>query len=136
MLSRVSAALWGLMVLAFAVASLGIVNTLTMNIHDQTREFGVLRALGLKRGQVFKVVVAQAVLLAGLSLVPGALAGAGMAFAINRASAAWTGSPAPFQMDFLLIFGACALALVMAVLAALSPARQAVRLPVATAIQS
>ena len=44
MLGRVSGALWGLMVLAFAVASLGIVNTLTMNVHDQTREFGVLRA--------------------------------------------------------------------------------------------
>jgi putative ABC transport system permease protein len=135
MLGRVSGALWGLMVLAFAVASLGIVNTLTMNVHDQTREFGVLRALGLKRAQVAKVVVAQAVLLAGISLLPGALAGIGMAYAINRASAAWTGSPAPFQMDFLLIFGACVLAIVMAVLAALSPARQAVRLPVATAIQ-
>jgi putative ABC transport system permease protein len=135
MLSRVSGALWGLMVLAFAVASLGIVNTLTMNVHDQTREFGVLRALGLKRGQVCKVVVIQAVLLAGLSLLPGALAGAGMAYAINRASAAWTGSPTPFQLDFRLLFGACALAVVMAVLAALSPARQAVRLSVATAIQ-
>jgi putative ABC transport system permease protein len=135
MLSRVSGALWGLMALAFAVASLGIVNTLTMNVHDQTREFGVLRALGLKRGQVCKVVVAQAVLLASLSLLPGALAGTGMAYAINRASAAWTGSPTPFQMDFLLLFGACALAVVMAVLAALSPARQAVRLSVATAIQ-
>jgi putative ABC transport system permease protein len=135
MLGRVSGALWGLMVLAFAVASLGIVNTLTMNVHDQTREFGVLRALGLKRGQVCKVVVAQAVLLAGLGLLPGALAGAGMAYAINRASAAWTGSPSPFQMDFLLVFGACALAVVMAVLAALSPARQALRLSVATAIQ-
>ncbi len=136
MLGRVSGALWGLMVLAFAVASLGIVNTLTMNVHDQTREFGVLRALGLKRGQLFKVVVTQAVLLAGLSLLPGALAGAGMAYAINRASAAWTGSPTPFQMDFLLLFGACVLAVIMAVLAALSPMRQAVRLSVATAIQS
>ncbi|MGH7174242.1 MAG: FtsX-like permease family protein, partial [Gemmataceae bacterium] len=135
MLGRVSGALWGLMVLAFAVASLGIVNTLTMNVHDQTREFGVLRALGLKRGQVGKVVVTQAVLLAGISVLPGALAGAGMAYAINRASAAWTGSPAPFEMDFMLIFGACVLAVVMAVLAALSPARQAVRLSVATAIQ-
>jgi len=135
MLSRVSGALWGLMVLAFAVASLGIVNTLTMNVHDQTREFGVLRALGLKRAQVFKVVVIQAVLLAGLSLLPAALAGTGMAYAINRASAAWTGSPAPFQMDFLLLFGACLLAVVMALLAALAPARQAVHLCVATAIQ-
>ncbi len=135
MLSRISGALWGLMVLAFAVASLGIVNTLTMNVHDQTREFGVLRALGLKRSQVFKVLIVQAMLLAGLSLLPGALAGAGMAYAINRASAAWTGSPTHFQMDFSLIFGASVLSVVMAVLAALSPARQAVRLSVARAIQ-
>ena len=96
---------------------------------------GVLRALGLKRGQVGKVVLAQAVLLAGISLLPGALAGAGMAYAINRASAAWTGSPAPFEIDLILILGACVLAVVMAVLASLSPARQAVRLSVATAIQ-
>jgi putative ABC transport system permease protein len=135
MLSRVSGALWGLMVLAFAVASLGIVNTLTMNVHDQSREFAVLRALGLKRGQVCKIVIAQAALLAGLSLLPGALAGAGMAYAIHRAGAAWTGSQAPFEMDFLLLCGACALAVAIAVVAALPPARQAVRLPVATAIQ-
>ncbi len=136
MLSRVSGALWGLMVLAFAVASLGIVNTLTMNVHDQTREFGVLRALGLKRGQVGKVIIAQAVVLAGISLLPGALAGVGMAYAINRASAAWTGSMASFQMDFILILGACVLAVVMSVLAALSPARRAVHLSVTAAIAS
>jgi putative ABC transport system permease protein len=135
MLNRVGAALWGLMVLAFAVASLGIVNTLTMNVHDQTREFGVLRALGLKRMQVGKVVLAQALMLAGVSLVPGAIAGVGMAYAINRASAAWTGTACVFKMDFVLIIGSCTAALVMAMLAALSPARRAVRLPVALAMR-
>lgn len=134
MLSRVSGALWGLMVLAFAVASLGVVNTLTMNVHDQTREFGVLRALGLKRLQVGKIVISQAVLLAGISVVPGAFAGVGMAYAIHRAGAAWTGSPAPFKMDIILILGSCAVAVLMAALASVSPARQAVRLPVTQAI--
>lgn len=122
------------MVLAFAVASLGIVNTLTMNVHDQTREFGVLRSLGLKRGQVCKIVVAQAVLLAGLSLLPGAAAGAGLAYVIHRASAPMTGSPSSFQMGFLLVFGAW-VAVVVALVAALSPARQTVRMSLATAIQ-
>jgi putative ABC transport system permease protein len=134
MLNRVSGALWGLMILAFAVASLGVVNTLTRNVHDQLRAFAVLRALGLRGGQVCRIVVVQALLLAGLSLAPGVLAGAGMAYAIQRASAAWTGSPAPFQIDFRLIFGVCGLAMGMAVLAALAPARQAVRLSVAQAI--
>ena len=135
MLGRVSAALWGLITLAFAVASLGIVNTLTMNVHDHTREFGMLRALGLQRGQVCKVVLAQAVLLAVISLVPGALAGVAMAYAINRSSAAWMGSPAPFQIDATLVLGSCVLAVLMAALAALSPARQALRLSVTRALQ-
>jgi len=136
MLSRVSGALWGLMVLAFAVASLGIVNTLTMNIHDQTREFGVLRALGFKRGQVVKVVLAQAALLAAISLLPGTIAGVAMAYSIHRASAAWAGPQTAFRIDGCLILGACVLAVVMAVVAAIAPSRKAVQLSVARSLQT
>jgi putative ABC transport system permease protein len=134
MVGRVSGVLWGLMALAFAVASLGIVNTLTMNVHDQTRAFGLLRALGLKRGQVGQVVLAQAVLLAGISLLPGALAGVALAYAIHLASASWAGPQAAFQVDGLLVLGCCVLAVVMAVLAAVAPARRAVQLSVARAL--
>jgi putative ABC transport system permease protein len=136
MVGRVSGVLWTLMALAFAVASLGIVNTLTMNVHDQTREFGLLRALGLKRGQVGKVVVTQAVVLAGISLLPGAVAGIGLAYAIHRASASWSGPQAAFHLDGLLVLGSCVLAGVMAVLAAVIPARRAVRLSVSQALHS
>jgi putative ABC transport system permease protein len=134
MVGRVTGVLWGLMALAFGVASLGIVNTLTMNVHDQTREFGLLRALGLKRSQVGKVVVAQAVLLAGISLLPGALAGIALTYAIHHASASWAGPQAAFRIDGLLVLGSCVLAVIMAVLAALAPARRAVQLPVAHAL--
>jgi putative ABC transport system permease protein len=134
MVGRVTGVLWGLMALAFAVASLGIVNTLTMNVHDQTREFGLLRALGLKRRQVSKVVLAQAVLLAGISLLPGALTGIALAYAIHRANASWAGPRAGFQIDGLLVLGSCMLAVGMAVLAAISPARRAVRHSVAKAL--
>jgi putative ABC transport system permease protein len=134
MMSRVAGAMWVLMLLVFAVASLGIVNTLTMNVHDQTREIGVLRALGFKAGQVRKMVVAQAALLAGVVLPPGVAAGVGMAYAISRTSAVWTGSSAPAQLDWFLILGPCVMAMAVAVLAALSPARQASRLSVVQSI--
>ncbi len=134
MVGRVTGVLWGLMALAFAVASLGIVNTLTMNVHDQTREFGLLRALGLKRHQVGKVVFTQAALLAGISLLPGSLVGVALAYAIHRSSASWAGPQAAFQIDGLLVLGSCVLAVVMAVLAAGLPARRAVRLLVAQAL--
>jgi putative ABC transport system permease protein len=134
MVGRVTGVLWGLMALAFAVASLGIVNTLTMNVHDQTREFGLLRALGLKRHQVGRIVLTQAALLAGISLLPGSLVGVGLAYAIHRSSASWAGPQAAFQIDGLLVLGCCVLAVVMAVLAAGLPARRAVRLLVAQAL--
>ena len=132
---RVSGVLWCLMALAFAVASLGIVNTLTMNVRDQTRELGLLRALGLKRGQVGKIVLTQSVLLAGISLLPGALAGTALAYTIHRASTTWTGPQAAFKIDGYLILGCCLLPVVMAVLAAVWPARQAVRLSVSRTLQ-
>lgn len=134
MVGRVSGVLWALMALAFAVASLGIVNTLTMNVHDQTREFGLLRALGLKRKQVGKVVLTQAALLAGISLLPGAVAGIALAYAIHRSSASWSGPQAAFHLDGLLVLGCCVLAVAMSVLAAVLPARRAVRLSVAQAL--
>jgi putative ABC transport system permease protein len=134
MLSRVAGVLWGLIALAFAVASLGIVNTLAMNVHDQTREFGVLRALGLKRAQVGKVVRAHAAILAGISLLPGALTGLALAYTIHRAGAAWAGPQTVFRIDGLLVVGACVLAVLMAVLASVAPSRRAVRLSVAWAL--
>jgi len=134
MLNRVAGVLWGLIALAFAVASLGIVNTLAMNVHDQAREFGVLRALGLKRAQVGKVVRAQAAILAGISLLPGALTGVALAYTIHRAGSAWAGPQTVFRIDGLLVVGACVLALLMAVLASVAPSRRAVRLSVAQAL--
>jgi putative ABC transport system permease protein len=135
MLGSVGGALWGLMALAFAVASLGVVNTLTMNVLDQTRDFGILRALGLQRRQVAKVIRTQAVLLSLISTIPGALAGVGLAYSLNRANAAWTGTTSSFRIDFLLLLGACTLSAVISLLSALSPTRKALRLSVTTAIQ-
>lgn len=63
------------MLLVCLVAALGVVNTLTTNVLDQTRELGALRAVGLQRGQLRRLVVWQAVVLALASAVPGAPAG-------------------------------------------------------------
>jgi putative ABC transport system permease protein len=136
LLARVSGVLWALIGLAFLVASLGIVNTLKMNVQDQTREFGMLRALGLTGGQVYTMVVLQALLLGAMSLVPGAFAGVALAYVINRSSAAWSGPPVAFQIDGLVVIGCSVLALAIALLAALAPARQAARLPVTRALQA
>ncbi len=49
-----------LAVVAVLVAGLGIVNTLTMNVVERVREIGVLRATGMTRSQVWRMVVIEA----------------------------------------------------------------------------
>lgn len=126
---------WVLMALIFVVASLGIVNTLTMNVLEQTRELGVLRAVGLKRNQVARMFLVQALVLSLVSLVPGVVVGLVLAYLMNLSTYPLSGHVIPFRVQAELI-GACALAaLVITALAALVPARRAARLQVIAALQ-
>ena len=46
--------------IAVIVASLGVVNTLLMNVMERTRELGMLRGVGMTRSQVVKMILAEA----------------------------------------------------------------------------
>jgi putative ABC transport system permease protein len=135
LLGRISGALYALLALVLALAAFGIANTLVMNVRDQTFEFGVLRALGMKPGQLVRTVLTQALLLGGISAVPGALVGVALGYAINRGSASWTASPVAFTVDPIWMAGCCALALLVTAAAALIPARRVAGLAVVAALQ-
>lgn len=127
--------LWLLMAMAFLVASLGIVNTLTMNVLEQTRELGVLRAIAMTRRQVRKMVFCQAVSLGVLSLVPGLLGGLGLAYLVHLSNTAVLGNPVAFSLRLDLMAGSAVIALLTAALASLVPARRAAYLNVPAALQ-
>jgi putative ABC transport system permease protein len=135
MMQGVLGSLWLLMGLVFVVASLGIVNTLTMNALEQTREFGVLRAIGMLRGQLRKMVIAEAFALGMISVLPSALAGCGLAWIINIGSRPITGHPVDFRLTLWFVAACCLAAVVTAVGAALLPARRVARLEVVKALQ-
>ncbi|MBI1914172.1 MAG: ABC transporter permease [Planctomycetes bacterium] len=126
--------MWMLIALLFVVASLGIVNTLTMNIHEQTRELGVLRAIGMRRAQVGRGVVAQALALGVLSVLPGVVVGIGMSYIMNLATRPLIGHVMAFRVSPGFVAACAGLALVVAVLASLLPARRAARLHVIQAL--
>jgi putative ABC transport system permease protein len=124
----------GLVALIFVVAALGVVNTLTTNVLDQTRELGVLRALGMKRGQLHKLVVFQALVLALVSSLPGVPAGLILAWLMNLATPELAGHQVPFRIEWWLTVGCVVGVTVLACLSALVPARRAARLAVIDAI--
>ncbi|MCL2541479.1 MAG: ABC transporter permease [Nocardioidaceae bacterium] len=63
--------IYGLLALAIVIAVLGIVNTLSLSVLERTRELGLLRAVGMSRAQVRRMVTLEAVAIALLGSVLG-----------------------------------------------------------------
>ncbi len=66
-----AAGLWGVLALCSLIAAFGLINTLAMNILEQTREIGMLRVVAMTRGQVRKMILAQAILMGLIAIIPG-----------------------------------------------------------------
>ncbi len=131
----------GLTSISGIVAGLGIANTLFASTLERQRELGVLRALGLTRGQVRGMVVIEAGLLGVMGTVSGVLGGLAMSLAavqLFMAQLALTGFIPPDRAP--LPWGMVAFALaagpLLAMLAALWPADRAASVNPADAMRA
>jgi putative ABC transport system permease protein len=77
--------LTGMLALAIVIALLGIANTLALSIMERKREIGLLRAVGMTRRQVRRMVRWEAVLIAVFGAVIGMLVGVGLGVAVVTA---------------------------------------------------
>ncbi|WFB07701.1 ABC transporter permease [Streptomyces sp. LX-29] len=68
---------YGLLALAIIVAILGVVNTLALSVVERTREIGLMRAIGLSRRQMRRMIRLESVVIA----LFGALLGIGLGMA-------------------------------------------------------
>lgn len=75
----------GLLLLAIVIAVLGIVNTLALSVLERTREIGLLRALGMTRGQTRSMVRWESVIIALLGAVLGLIVGVALGVALVNA---------------------------------------------------
>lgn len=67
-----------LVTILYAATGLGILNTIFMSVLERTREFGILMALGMKPGEVRRLVLLETLILAFVALVLGLTAGVAM----------------------------------------------------------
>jgi putative ABC transport system permease protein len=71
-----------LLIIAMIVAVLGVINTLLLSVVERTRELGMLRAIGLRRGQTAWMITVESIVIS----VFGALLGIGVGAALGAAA--------------------------------------------------
>ncbi|MDO0930897.1 ABC transporter permease [Streptomyces sp. DG2A-72] len=126
--------IYALLALAVLIALLGIANTLTLAIHERTRELGLLRAVGQTRPQLRAMVRWESILVAAFGTVGGLTLGAFLGWVLVKASDGASDSAFAFALPPLQLAVVALVGLAAGALAGLRPARRAARLDVLRAI--
>ena len=85
MIDQVFAIVYVLLLLSVIISLFGIVNTLGLSIYERIRELGLLRAVGMSRRQVKRMIRVEAVIIAVLGALLGLAIGILFGWAMQRA---------------------------------------------------
>ena len=121
-----------LLAFAILIALFGIVNTLGLSIFERTRELGLLRAVGMSRRQVKRMIRWESVIISIIGALLGVVVGVFFGFALQQAIANQGVTELVIPVYTLAIY--VVLAALAGVLAAIWPARRAAKLNVLEAI--
>ena len=122
-----------LLILAIVIALMGITNTLSLSIHERTRELGLLRAVGQTRRQTRAMVRGEALIVALFGTVGGLGLGVFLGWALVSALAI-DGFTSSFAVPTVSLAVVLALGALVGVVAAVRPAHRAARMDVLSAI--
>jgi putative ABC transport system permease protein len=112
---------------AMALASLGVANTIMASVRSRRWQFGILRSIGLVRGELLRLILAEAVMLGFIGVVLGLIAG--LEIAIDARQLTWNvlGYSPPMQIPWGIIVGGCGALMAVALAASFMPALSVAR---------
>jgi putative ABC transport system permease protein len=115
-------------------ATLGLLNTLTINVLERTREIGIVRAIGGDRKQIQRMILAEALLLCLFGAAIGVVVGVALSYAFTMGL-----SLIGWELDYIFplmgIIAAIVIAVLLALFSSILPARNAARLDIIRALQ-
>src|SRR5262245_46470659 len=131
--------MYALLALAIIIAAIGIVNTLALSVYERTREVGLLRAVGMGRRQLRRMIRIESVVISVFGALLGMALGVILGLALlaglrdeglDKISVPWVTPWYGSLLTFVVV------AIVIGVLAAIWPARRASRIDLIEAIRS
>ncbi len=124
--------IYALLLLSIVIAMIGIGNTLSLSINERTRELGLLRAVGMDRGQLRSAVRWEAVLISVLGALVGISLGLVLSYAMITALEGFGLNSFAMPLGSLVVI--VVLAALLGTLASVRPARRAAKLQILDAI--
>ena len=124
--------IYGLLALSVFIALIGIANTLSLSIHERTRELGLLRAVGMSRPQLRSTIRWEAVVVALIGTVLGVILSIGLSWLVVRGLAPY--GLGTYSIPWAQLVVVVLIAAGLGVMAALRPAHKASKLNVLEAI--
>ncbi len=122
---------YGLLALSVIISLFGIVNTLILAVFERTREIGLVRAIGMSRGQVRATVRFESIITSIIGAIMGIVVGVLFAWVVTTRFA---GQGITFSVPGVQLVVFLVLAVVVGVIAAILPARRAARIDILQAI--
>ena len=122
--------LYVLLALSVVVSLFGIVNTLVLTVFERTRELGMLRAIGMTRRQVRRMIRYESVITALIGAVLGIILGIVLAGLL-----VWRVDFIDFSVPYGQVVVFAIAAVIVGIIAAIFPARRAARLNPLQALQ-
>ncbi len=124
--------LYVLLAMCLIISLIGIVNTLALSVFERTREIGTLRAVGMTRRQLRRVIRYESTITAIIGGVFGIAVGLLFGWIVAQGLA---DQGLVFVVPYSQLFWFFVVATVFGVLAAILPARRAAKLNVLDALQ-
>ncbi len=121
---------------AMAVASLGVTNTIMASVRSRRWQFGVMRSVGVTRGQLLRLILAEATLIGLVGAVLGLAAGLLMSFDAHALSVITLGYSPPMVFPWPIIWIGVGIVIAVSILASVWPAISVARTQPLTLLQA
>ncbi|MBA2385041.1 MAG: ABC transporter permease [Actinobacteria bacterium] len=117
--------LYALLTFSVFISIFGMINTLVLSVYERTREIGMLRAIGMTRRQTRRMIRQESIITALIGAALGLPLGIFLAALVNRALDEYD---LRFSIPWWQLLILTGVAIVIGILAAITPARRAAKL--------